>query len=68
MPNQPSLRPEELSSSAVAHKLHYLKGGIAGWLHEARSRKTQCGGYVGLKGVSIGEGKEIGNYNLGFRA
>ncbi|CAE7416107.1 unnamed protein product [Symbiodinium natans] len=25
---------QELSSSAVAHKLHYLKGGIAAWLHE----------------------------------
>eukprot|EP00439_Symbiodinium_sp_Y106_P071254 s1448_g12.t1 len=25
---------QELSSSAVAHKLHFLKGGIAAWLHE----------------------------------
>ncbi|CAE7943623.1 unnamed protein product [Symbiodinium necroappetens] len=25
---------QELSNSAVAHKLHFLKGGIAAWLHE----------------------------------
>ena len=36
------LHGQELSNSAVAHKLHFLKGGIAAWLHEAGDCLLVC--------------------------
>ena len=35
---------EELSNSLVAEKLHYLRGGIAAWLHEAVRSAGRCAG------------------------
>ena len=36
--------PQELSGSIIADKLHYLRGGIAAWLHEVRHAMAKMKG------------------------